>query len=103
MSCNDRVVDSVGGPEDQRLFRSVIALVLLSRAERAIGNELGYQKSDAQRTLKFLAALGLSALMGLSAVDAMAGSFNYFARGRQVKVNGCSGKVKGRYGSSLSW
>ena len=103
MSCNDRVVDSVGGPEDQRLFRSVIALVPLSRAERAIGNELGYQKSDAQRTLKFLAALGLSALMGLSAVDAMAGSFDYGARGRQVKVNGCYGKVKGRYGSSLSW
>ena len=65
--------------------------------------KLGYQKSDAQRTLKIPAALGLSALMGLSAVDAMAGSFDYGARGRQVKVNGCSGKVKGRYGSSLSW
>ena len=65
--------------------------------------KLGYQKSDAQRTLKIPAALGLSALMGLSAVDAMAAGVNDGARGRKVKVNGSSGKVKGRYGSSLSW
>ena len=50
--------------------------------------------------LKFLVALGLSALMGLSAVEIMAGSVNYGARGRKVNVS--SGKLKGRYGSSSS-
>ena len=72
--------------------------------------------------MKFLAALGLSALMGFSAVDGLAGSVKYHGpRGRNVKVNdsgkvkvkgrhggsvkvnGSSGKVKGRYGSSYSW
>ena len=72
--------------------------------------------------MKFLSALGLSVLMGLSAVDAMAGSVNYHGpsgrkvkvndsgkvkvkgrHGGSVKVNGSSGKVKGRYGNSYSW
>ena len=123
LSCNDRGVDSVGRSEEQRLLCSVIPLVQLSRSERATGDEARIsKKSDAQRTLKFLAALGLSALMGLSAVDGLAGSVNYHGpRGRKVKVNdsgkvkvkgrhggsvkvnGSSGKVKGRYGSSYSW
>ena len=93
----------------------MIPLVQLSRSERVTGDEARIsKKSDAQRTLKFLAALGLSALMGLSAVDGLAGSVNYHGpRGRKVKVkgrhggsvkvNGSSGKVKGRYGSSYSW
>ena len=97
----------------------MIPLVQLSRSERATGDEARIsKKSDAQRTLKFLAALGLSALMGLSAVDGLAGSVNYHGprerkvndsgkvkgrHGGSVKVNGSSGKVKGRYGSSYSW
>ena len=86
--------------------------------------DLLYQKSRVSSlTMKFIATLCLSALTGVSAIDAMAGSAYFKPRwharsssmtvagsrskvhGGSVKVNGSSSSVKvnGRHGHSYSW